>query len=135
MIGKQKSSNYIAIIRNKVLPIIRLNVKDDFVFQQDNSPIHVSRETLNFFKEANVKLLDWPPYSPDLNIIENVLEMLSSHIYGQGTVRNLKELRSRIDDSVSNFNETKAQEAFKFYKSMPSRLYAILESHGKRIPY
>ena len=44
MIGKQKSSNYIAIIRNKALPIIRLNVKDDFVFQQDNSPIHVSRK-------------------------------------------------------------------------------------------
>ena len=54
-IGKQKSSNYIAIIRNKALPITRLNVKDDFVFQQGNSPIHVSRETLNFFKEANAR--------------------------------------------------------------------------------
>ena len=58
-------------------------------------------------------MLGWPLCSPDLNIIENVGAMLSSHIYGQGTVRNLKELRSRIDDSVSNFNETKAQEAFK----------------------
>ena len=56
MIGEQKSSNYIATIRNKALPIIRLNIKDDFVFQQDNSPIHVSRETLNFFKEAYARL-------------------------------------------------------------------------------
>ena len=80
-------------------------------------------------------MLDWLLYSPDLNIIENVGAMLSSPIYGQGTVRNLKESRSRIDDSVSNFSETKAQEAFKLYNSMPSRLCAILESHGKRIPY
>jgi len=80
-------------------------------------------------------MLDLPPYSPDLNIIENVWAMLPSHIYGQGTVRNLKELRSRIDDSISNFNETKAQEAFKLYNSMPSRLCEILESHCKRIPY
>ena len=76
-------------------------------------------------------MLDLPPYSPDINIIEKVWAMLPSH----GTVRNLKELRSRIDDSVSNFNETKAQEAFKLYNSMPSRLCEILESHCKRIPY
>ena len=78
-------------------------------------------------------MLDLPPYSPDLNIIENVWAMLPSHIYGQ--VSNLKELRSRIDDSISNFNETKAQEAFKLYNSRPFRLCAILESNGKRIPY
>ena len=61
--------------------------------------------------------------------------MVSSHIYGKGTLRNLKELRRRIDNSVSNFNETKAKEAFKLYNSMPSRLCAILESRSKRIPY
>ena len=44
--GKQKSSNYIDIIKNKALPIMKINMKDKFVFQQDNSPIHKSKETM-----------------------------------------------------------------------------------------
>ena len=31
--GKQKSSNYIDIIKNKALPIMKINMKDKFVFQ------------------------------------------------------------------------------------------------------
>ena len=44
--GKQKSSNYIDIIKNKALPIMKINMKDKFVFQQDNSSIHKSKESM-----------------------------------------------------------------------------------------
>jgi len=135
MKGRQKSSNYVNLIKSKALPIIKLNAKQDFLFQQDNCPIHVSKESLQFFKEARVKLLDWPPYSPDLNIVENVWSMLSSDIYRQGTIKNLKELGSRIYESVSRFNETKSAEVLQLYNSMPSRLCSVLEKHGERINY
>ena len=133
--GRQRSANYIHIIKTKALPIIKLNIKENFIFQQDNCPIHISKESLNFFQQEHVELLDWPPYSPDINIIENVWSMLSSEIYGGGSIKNLKELRIRIHDSVTNFNETKIQTACKLYNSMPSRLCSILEKHGQRIQY
>ena len=69
MKGKQKSTNYVDFIKSKALPITKLNRKDEFLFQQDNCTIHVSKESMKFFNEARVALLDWPPYSPDLNKI------------------------------------------------------------------
>jgi len=135
MIGKQNSAKYIELIKSKAIPIIKLNLKESFLYQQDNAPIHVSKETLNFFKESKVKLLDWPSYSPDLNIVENIWSMLSSDIYGQGSIKNIRELRSRINDSVTLFNETRATEVLNLYNSMPSRLCSILENHGQRLKY
>lgn len=40
-------------------------------FKQDNAPIHTAAGLKLFLERQNVSLLDWPPYSPDLSIIEN----------------------------------------------------------------
>ena len=72
MKGHQNSEKYMAIIKERAVPIIKLNVKDDFIFQQDNCPIHVSRYSKKNFEECGITTLDWPPYSPELNIIENI---------------------------------------------------------------
>jgi len=50
MTCKQKSTNYINIIKTKALPIIKINIKNNFMFQQDNCPIHKSKENLEFFR-------------------------------------------------------------------------------------
>jgi len=57
MKAKQKSSNYVDLIKYKALHIIKRNAKNDFLFQLYNYPIHISMESLKFFKA----LLDWPP--------------------------------------------------------------------------
>ncbi|KII63717.1 hypothetical protein RF11_01728 [Thelohanellus kitauei] len=51
------------------------------MFQQDNAPPHVFKSTLAFFKNKDIKLIEWPSYSPGLNSIENVLSKLSSIVY------------------------------------------------------
>jgi len=40
--GRQKSEDYMKIIETNALPIIKLNYKEDFIFQHVNCPIHVS---------------------------------------------------------------------------------------------
>ena len=41
-------------------------------FQQDNAPIHHSTAVKDWFTEHGIWVIDWPPYSPDLNPIEHV---------------------------------------------------------------
>ena len=42
------------------------------ILQFDNDPKHRSLKALEFYKENNVKILDWPSNSPDLNPTENI---------------------------------------------------------------
>lgn len=40
-------------------------------FMQDNAPLHTAKIIKNRFHEHGIPLVDWPPYSPDLNPIEH----------------------------------------------------------------
>jgi transposase len=44
----------------------------DSIFMQDDAPIYKAHAVLNWFVEIGVNLADHPPYSPDLNPIENL---------------------------------------------------------------
>lgn len=135
MQGKQNSSKYIKIIRESAIPIINLNYESGLTFQHDNAPIHVSRETKKFLTEAKLNVLSWPPYSPDLNIIENIWSMLSDSIYRDGNIRNLNELKCKIQQAIQSFNETKYTYVQHLYQSLPSRLVAVIVKRGDRIKY
>ncbi len=52
-------------------------------FMQDNAPIHTGRIDKAWFKEERVEVLNWSPYPPDLNSIENLLRPLKHGIYEQ----------------------------------------------------
>jgi len=41
-------------------------------FMQDNAPIHMAQRIEDWFENHAIPRLSWPPYSPDLNPIENV---------------------------------------------------------------
>ena len=134
MKGRQKSQDYINLLKTKAIAIIKLNCREDFIFQQDNCPIHVSRTCQDFFKKSGIRVLDWPPYSPDLNIMENMWSFLSNDAYSKGPIKNFRNLELKIK-AVSSFNQTQSMQVDNLYKSMMIRLYLILEKHGQRLKY
>lgn len=131
--GSIKSKNYIDILKNSLIPMMKLNAKSNFYFQQDNCRVHTSRETLAFLKSSNVKVLEWAPYSPDLNIIENIWAELSRKVYGSGTIKNLRDLKTRIIQAFEEYNLFKTEYTKALYSSMPRRICDILLKKGDRV--
>ena len=50
----------------------------DDIFQDTNAPIHTAHVVKNLYEEheCELKHMEWPPQSPDIKIIENLLCVL-----------------------------------------------------------
>ena len=70
--GKINSKIYQKMLDDDVLYEINALHGDNFIFQQDNAPLHKSKDILDFLKSRNISPMDWPAKSPDLNPIENI---------------------------------------------------------------
>lgn len=62
----------------RILPTLLDN--EDAIFQHDNAPIYTARIVRELLRVLNITVMDWLPYSPDLNPIENLWALLKADI-------------------------------------------------------
>ena len=98
------AKQYLCILKETAVPIIKLNMIGISYFQQDNSAIHTAKIIKSFFEESKIQTIQWPARSPDLNIIEDVWKLLSDMVYDGPQYKNRSDLNVVIKKAIDHIN-------------------------------
>ncbi|VVT53887.1 uncharacterized protein SAPINGB_P003800 [Magnusiomyces paraingens] len=109
------------------------------IFVQDNAPTHKARIVQNWLREwaeqNGVTLVDLPPYSPDLNPIENIWKLLKEEICKRFPElsllpQNNQSLNKLCEAAVEVWEDFHQDLINKLVLSMPRRLQAVVDANG-----
>lgn len=112
----------------------------DWEFQQDNARIHTTPAVLQWFEQNLVTLYPHPPYSPDLNPIENVWSLLKHRIsqcpraslgIGQSLAAG-KAFHKAIQEQWEKIPQEVIDNCI---LSLPRRYQAVIEAKGYQTKY
>jgi transposase len=104
-------------------------------FMQDNAPIHTAKKVTEWFKNRGIPVLDWAPYSPDLNHIEHVCAWMKQWINQQYLhLKDRGESQAAYDELarviVEAWEAISQERIDSLIKSMDSRVNAVLQAKG-----
>ncbi len=100
-------------------------------FQQDNDPKHSSRLVQQWIKSHGIDCVEWPPYSPDLNPIENLWADLKKRV----DKHNPTSIYELITVLQLEWDATTTEACAKLAASMPERLAAVRSNGGVMTGY
>jgi hypothetical protein len=129
--GRLNGQGYLDLIREQVPAEGRRLCGDNFVFQQDNAPVHTCRIVKEHFTSANIPLLFWPPQSPDLSPIENAWAELKRAIERRRP-QNTTALRAVLEEKWHSISPEFCASAV---ESLPRRCGLVWAQKGGHIGY
>lgn len=106
--------------------IFNESIPEDVLFQQDNAPCHTSRVSMSWFEKKGIKVMKWPPQSPDLNPIENLWSELGKRVRIHKT-NSKKELEAKLHDEWLKIEN---QTCAKLVANMKTRIKAVIKAKG-----
>ncbi|KAH7963545.1 hypothetical protein HPB52_021621 [Rhipicephalus sanguineus] len=105
------------------------------VFQHDRSPVHTSKKVEALLRQLNIAVLEWPPQSPDFNIIENIWGQMKAALAS-------KPLHGTSRDSIwravhAEWERLKLDATLvdSLNSSLPRRMAAAIASGGDATRY
>ena len=133
--GSQNSETYEDLISTYAVPHILNELGDNYIFQQDNCSIHVSKKMQNFFRDHNISILEWPSRSPDLNVMETIWKMLSDFVYDGPIFKNLMNLEEKIEEGLAYLNTEKTDVLSGLFNGYRNRMCDVLKAQGNMTKY
>lgn len=135
--GGVDAKAYITTLTDHLLPVFRGYLQgQEFVFQQDNATIHTAHTTRHFLSSNSIRVLDWPPRSPDLNIIEHVWHYLKTEVYKLQHATCKDDLWSKTESVMPTmWSEDMTAKIMRLYESMPNRIQAVISANGGNTKY
>ena len=89
------SNSYVNILQDALLENRDCIGEQNVVMQMDNARYHWTNEILKYYEDNNIKVIDWPPYSPDLNPIENLWGIIKGKLKGK-TFTTMTSLKNKL---------------------------------------
>ena len=100
------------------------------VFLQDNASMHKAHCIQQFSVEKKWEVLEWPVYSPDLNIIWNLWAIVKKRLQKQNS------FWENLDEKVMEIWSQIAQETvISLFNSVENRLKLAHKAKGNPIGY
>lgn len=126
--GKMDSRLYQQCLRENLLPnAVRIGGQN-WIFQQDGASCHRSQSTKRWLTNHNVELLPWAPYSPDMNIVENLWGIMARMVYRDGKVySSLQELETACRLAWDDITQDLIDNLF---NSIERRIEALRNANG-----
>ena len=121
---------YVQVLQEKLK--LHMTVHQCDIFMHDGAPCHRSSLVKKFLGEKNIRQLDWPGNSPDLNPIKNLWMLLRNKV-SEKQPTNAKSLVTAIKEIL--MKEISAEDCKKLIDSMPQRIKAVLKSRGGHTKY
>jgi len=79
--GNIDSRKYVKVLDENLWPVVCKNFAGkQFIFQDDNAPVHRLLLTRLWKKEHHISSFTWPAQSPVINVIENVWKVIKVHV-------------------------------------------------------
>lgn len=100
-------------------------------FLQDNAPQHKSVLVRTWLFNNGIQCIDFPPYSPDLNPIENLWADLARRVE-QFQCETMEELQDIV---AEQWKETSTDLLRELARSMPQRCQAVIDANGDHTKY
>ena len=103
------------------------------IFQQDNNPKHMANSMKDWFAENELKVMDWPPQSLDLNPIENLWQQVDVELRRRpGIISGKVELWEKIEKVWEEIN---VETCINLIESMPRRIQEVIKAKGGYTKY
>jgi transposase len=128
--GTVNAVQYINILEEFLLPELEESQWNEIRFMHDNAPCHKAALVTTFLSEKRINVLNWPPYSPDLNPIENLFGIIKGKMEKLPPVRSLDEVGDIVLDM---WKKITPEEVYKLCSSFKGRLEKCLELGGATI--
>lgn len=131
-VGEYKSEQYCSMLYANLLATARHFYRNrPWFLLHDNAPQHSSLHTSIWLHNHGVAVLDFPPWSPDLNPIENLFFTLKQRVYAHFPHTG-EELEAALKVEWEALPQTLL---LKLAHSMPARLKECIENKGHKTHY
>ena len=129
--GGVTSQVYLTVLKTHLSTIMEA----DSIFMHDNAPIHTAKIIKRWLNNQPFDVMIWPPYSPDLNPIENLWFLLKEAVYkAHPELLNMSDTEAALEALISAAKEcwNGIVEGIldKLSDTMPHRVQAVLEAKG-----
>lgn len=130
--GIMNQNKYLDILKENLKPSVqKLGIEDRFIFYQDNDPKHKASNVRLWLLYNCPHVLETPPQSPDLNVIEHLWAYLEEQLKTHN-IRNKSDLEKALFEEWNKIEPAYCQKPI---SSMPKRLRALKKNKGLHTKY